>query len=430
MPFAETPTILPLERFAQILGINPVHFAGGSGGDVWPTAAYCGQVWPQYTWQVPDTMVSREEVAQAIFSAEQDITRALGYPPGLSYIGPETHSLNALFGVYPGDPHWSAGSRWTARLLKLRNGKIVGGGQQTPITNYGALIPLVYDDIDGDGYDEIARIPNPEADPATKPDLRNWRFFMPDEDSMAAEIGDPVELRSARVRTIAGVHFIEFDSWHLFRRQLLTFVPAITGFQKVPIEQPGSYVSGVYAVFDAGNELPAAVLKWPPGTACGEDACPICSNSLASVDGCLAIADAHLGMVYPVPGTCTDGVWTAAPICNRAYPNDLTVWYRAGLTSKAFEAGTTSDPLDNYWAQTIAWLAASRLDKPVCGCTNVQAVVSELQRDLAVADNNNNMPNVDFNLLGNPFGTRVGEVRAWKRVAHFANDQIMDSGTI
>lgn len=428
MPFAETPTTLSLERFAQIIGVNPVHFAGGAGSEVWPTSVHCGQVWPQYTWQVPDNIVSREELAIAIRSAEDDIARVLGYPPGLTWAGPETISLISFWNPGVAFRNWLTTGDGTARLIKLQHGEIRAGGQETPVTTYGPLRPVTYLDVDGDTYAEVARFANPETDPTVKPDLRNWRFFLPDQDALAAEIGDPVEIRGARIRTIAGLHYVEFDAWQLFRKQLLTATPILSGFSPVAIDQPGSYVTGLYAVKDEGNDLPAARVRWTQGHICGQSACPACASTTA--DGCLAIADSHLGLVYPVLGSCVDGVWTQNEVCACGNPSEMTVWYRAGLTSKVYEAGNTQDPLDPYWAQTIAFLAAARLEKPVCGCTNVQTVMTELRRDLALADGNDNIPNTDFELLGNPFGTRVGEVKAWRRTMHFANQQVMDSGVI
>lgn len=424
MAFASTPTLLSLDRFAKILGINPVHFSGASGSEVWPVKAYCGAIWPQYTWQVSDNIVSREEVAESIRDAEADIKRVLGYSPALTWEGPEVINLRAFWNDRAPFHTWQWTHEQTPRLHKLLWGKVRAGGQPTPITSYGALRTLTYLDVDGDTYKEVARIANPVA-PAL-PNLSEWRFFMPDVDANGVEIGDPVELTGARIRTLAGVHYIEFDAWTLLRKQLLTMTPVLNGFQPVAIEPSGNYVSGVYAVRETSNALPAARVRWAQMGTCHTGTCPACASQ--TQDGCLSIADSHLGMVWPQLGTCVNNVWVPDMGHACTNPVDMTVWYRAGATSKEYEAGRTTDPLDDYWAQTIAYLAAARLDKPVCGCTNVQSIVAELQRDLTRSDANNRTTTVDFNVLSNPFGTRMGEVKAWRRTMHFANQQIMDAG--
>lgn len=57
------PTLLSLPYYAQIMGINPVHFQGAAGDDVWPAGGVCGDVWPRYSWQYADR-VSHEDLAR------------------------------------------------------------------------------------------------------------------------------------------------------------------------------------------------------------------------------------------------------------------------------------------------------------------------------------------------------------------------------
>jgi hypothetical protein len=109
------------------------------------------------------------------------------------------------------------------------------------------------------------------------------------------------------------------------------------------------------------------------------------------------------------------------------HPSEVALWYQAGETDAAYVAGRNRDPLNDYWARTIVWLATARLDKPLCGCGNVTLFFDEMRRDLARQDRNSSSV-VDFGLLSNPFGTRVGEMRAWHRVANLANGQVMEAG--
>ncbi len=47
-------TLLSLPRFARMVGIAPLHFAGATASSlnpaVFPTGSSCGDVWPRYDW--------------------------------------------------------------------------------------------------------------------------------------------------------------------------------------------------------------------------------------------------------------------------------------------------------------------------------------------------------------------------------------------
>ena len=67
---------------------------------------------------------------------------------------------------------------------------------------------------------------------------------------------------------------------------------------------------------------------------------------------------------------------------------------------------------------SIAQIATARLQKPLCSCSNVTALADEWRQDVAVSGPGGVMMTED--ILNNPFGTRRGEVLAWKRVSKLA----------
>src|SRR3990172_8866390 len=75
-----TPTLLPLYRFAQIVGLHPLHFMGVDANIGSAESRVCIEPIFQYTWQHSDA-ISREELALAIFEAEREIANELGYWP-------------------------------------------------------------------------------------------------------------------------------------------------------------------------------------------------------------------------------------------------------------------------------------------------------------------------------------------------------------
>lgn len=145
MTRASTPTLLSLDRWARILGFNPVHFAGAVGSSIWPANGSCEEVWPQHSWQTTSDIIGREEVAAEIYIAEQDIKRALGCSPGLTWETEEAHAWNPI--NYP--------NRFT--ITELGFGEVVAQGQRaTSVIEDGAA--TVFSDPDGDGWDERVTI--------------------------------------------------------------------------------------------------------------------------------------------------------------------------------------------------------------------------------------------------------------------------------
>ena len=77
MARAETLTKLPLDRWAQLMGINPMHFNGVFHPDSPPTV--CQQPWLQHPWQAADRL-GREDIANAIaFLASREADFVTGH---------------------------------------------------------------------------------------------------------------------------------------------------------------------------------------------------------------------------------------------------------------------------------------------------------------------------------------------------------------
>lgn len=416
MARASTVTLLSLDRYAKILGLSPVHFNGAAGGAIWPATGSCTMIWPQYAWQTDEMIISREELAESIYEAEQDIKRVLGYSPALTWEENERHpyikdfdSSNYIHGIYGADNR--------LRITNARYGEINAAGRRAV-----ALIDtpsVTYTDDDGDGYKETATI----ACNTTLTDVRELKVYF------EGYYGDQEwEVRDVRSKSIAsGVLTVVVDSWQLINPTLWEAHPSSNGFQAIAIETAGNYVVEVDVYREYNDMTQAGATLYWENAFCNSSACVGCTQ--ASHDGCFRIKDAHLGVVVPLPATynALTSAWDVTQVSACNAPSEVALWYRAGKIDKAYERSKTYDPLGQYWATTIAWLATARLAKPLCGCGNVQAVANDLRTDLARNSREANYT-VDLNVLSNPFGTRNGEIRAWKRVAHLANEQIMDSG--
>ena len=124
-----------------------------------------------------------------------------------------------------------------------------------------------------------------------------------------------------------------------------------------------------------------------------------------------------MGIVSPVPATydSSEEQWEWASYLHPDVPAQVKFWYHAGEIDDRWLSGQTCEQLSEYWATTIAMLATARLERPLCACNNVTALAEDWRTDLSktTASASYFTPS---DVIGNPFGTRKGEVMAWQRV--------------
>lgn len=395
MSRANIPTLLSLDRFARMINLSPVHFSGAYGSTIWPVSNGCEDLWPQHAWQAVEIISSREMVAEAIHDAEWDIIHALGYSPAPRFFVHESHPYHLRY-----DGVWQQ-----HRRLHTKFGKVLSGGVRGS-TVIEANAEVVYSDEDADNWDETATI----VSPTTVTDVKEIKLYF------AGKSGDPVwEIRPLRSVSISGGNVtIVADSWLFINPVLWERFPTTAGFEGIDIGTTDNFVEeiDVYREF-VDTSLKSVEFWWSPGS-CGE-------LDGATQTGTLLLKDPETGYVMPVPADYTDGSW--GEVCfNPVYPpTGMYFWYYAGLQDDRYLSGNTLDPLSEYWAQTILWLAVSKLEMGVCACGPAQHVFNEYRRDLAIS-NRNERTIVSMQMLDNPFGTRVGAVRAWDRVQKVAGE--------
>lgn len=418
MAWAETVVSLSLDRFAKIMGINPVHFQGASTNTVFPiTRNTCNDLWPQYSWQSSDR-VSRDDLARAIADAEDEIARVLHYFPAPRWTSQEIKMFPRF---YRRDlfKRGATNVRGARTGLRTTWGKIIAPGRRdlSPVgTATTAALTLAYSDSDSDGFFETATV----TLPTTFTSVCELKVYFADHD------GDQEwEIRPARSKSISGgsVTFV-FDSWLFINPALQQAYPTDAGYTTIDITTTANYVTSVevYREFNDTTET-SATFYWepdPPTTnlfcgTCGGVGCEACV--LTTQNGCIYIRDAELGIVVPQPATysVSDAQWGGACFTVCRDPDMVKIWYYSGNYGERFLRGSGCDPLDRHYAEAIAWLATARLERPFCGCANVTALAEYLRQDLARAGE------VSFQIspsdLDNPFGTRRGEIMAWRKVS-------------
>lgn len=147
MARAETKTWLSLDRWAEIVGINPIHFNQLASTEF---PDLCGQPWYQFDWQDADR-VGREAIAQAIRLAERRMSKYLGYnllPDWTDEIVKTPRPASPeLFGN-------AINPRWARKSVNASKSHIISGGiKASTLIEAGAAI--VRTDGDADTYKEL-----------------------------------------------------------------------------------------------------------------------------------------------------------------------------------------------------------------------------------------------------------------------------------
>jgi len=273
---------------------------------------------------------------------------------------------------------------------------------------------MVWSDVDGDGFDEIMTIT--VATTLTSNSTRQIKVYFDGHSTREWEITDPIS-----VDITAGVLTIVFNFWSMIDPALQDVFPSAT-LEALDIYD-AIYVTAVdvYREYTDWSQH-SAEFFWEPRVqtitcaSCGGTGCTACQLTVQC--GCLYVRDVHRGIVVPTPGdwNATDGAWasTAFSLCYE--PDQVKLWYYAGDMDDDYVNGQAVSPLKRQYAEAIAWMATARLERNFCNCGALTALATDLRKDLSFLgrDSSYIVPDRD---LDNPFGTRKGEVMAWRRLS-------------
>ena len=406
MSRADTLTKLPLASWAKQMGVNPLHFAGVNIPEM-QVSVVSTQAWYQHRWQDNDR-VSREEVAEAIRSAEDDIEELLGYRllpswdvdewiPTTRYYRPEMVNVNDrdVRGRWQHvEPHWGF---FLTGGVEARDAISLG----VPIAWSSTKLPTTYKDR---GTVSAA---------TTVTDPAEIRLFY------TGKSGAPEwEIRPINVSIAGGTATITFN-------RELVITEAIMEAQ-TPGEGSNMFADGeddaqfetfvdVYRVYNDPQQQ--ASLLWEPETA------------HVDVEGFeYTVQTAALAMhgdprwpavtYRPATWNATTLAWDYATYAKSQQPDLVRLWYYSGFQDK--RSSTPKLTMDKGLARAVSVMAAARLSKNTCGGVDM----SHWQADLGAEEADGlSRKGVPANQLSNPFGTRMGEVTAYRAVRPRAKGQ-------
>jgi hypothetical protein len=394
MAVASTSTLLPLDRFAAVLGIHPLHFNQVDANIGSASSRVCIEPIYQYSWQHSDA-ISREELALSIMEAEDDISQVLGYKPAVTWEADERVEL-----VHRPDTWLSHG--WDIRgdrmSVKTKYGYVVSGGRkQTTLIDDD--VAIAWSDTDSDGYKETATVV--VATSVTDPDEISVRY--PDQD-------ESWEIRPTHVTISGGNATIVFHREQAVIKTKLESLDANT----LSGLTDANFLDKVDVYRKYNDPSVQVQFVWrSDNLGCFECSGGGCTNcALILQNGCMTVKDAKLGIVILAPGTwnATDQLFDATvfTVCRR--PDYVNLWYRAGRHD--------GSSMMRRWELAIAKLAISKLDRNICSCKAVSDVQAhwnvDLRRSVASTAQSVNYRVTGYELENNPFGTTVAAMDVWR----------------
>ena len=419
-------TLLSLADYGKIMGITPPHLWQGASATIF--ADNCKGVWYAHDWQ-SGKQISRESLAYAILQAESDIADVLGYWPAPKWISKEITNYPQY---YRRDMFGNGKTtRGLYKSVEAGWGKFISPGRRA-VTLIADSTTVTYSDEDSDGYSETATI---TVNNVTVSDVCELKVYFEDKSGL-----QEWEIRPPKSKTLSGgILTVVFDAWLLLDPDLQEAYPNTNDpLEPIDILTASNYVStvDVYREY-TDTTVASAEFSWLPDPSNGI-LCPVCGSSGTCVacanttqDGCISVLDVVTGMVVPQPATydSDNAQWNGVCWSECREPDTVKIWYYAGELDEYYLRGTRCDPLKNSFKQAIAWLATARLDRNVCGCSNVIDLFEDLRRDLALSEPEGGSYFVSDDNINNPFGTRKGEIMAWNKIKNLT-EQVPDLAMI
>lgn len=406
-------THLSLDRYARIIGVvSPPHFWGAYNDTIFPLQGTCDVVVPRHGWQLP-LVASREEILEQIVIAEEELAGFLGYYVAPTFVKDEVHKYPKPF-----DPMVSSSGGLNVaafeKSIKTRSARVLSQGIRT-LTLIGTATTsgssLTYTDEDGDGTIETVTV----TMATTQTSLCEIKCYVTGTE------GDPAwELRHPRSKYFDGSGNVvfQFYVWQFIDPDIDARFNTADDYRAIDYTDTSNLMSSVDIYHeDIDNTQSSARFYWESDPDCVTVGTVTDVGSLLVQDGVAIIRSAEAGLLVPRMATydSDQSLWTADDWTVGRDPDMARVSYYAGDVSQAYLAGTTCDPLKEVYAKAIAYMATARLNKSICSCAGVVQFFENLQRDLAEAVDGSRFA-VGFTDLENPFGTRQGELMAWRLI--------------
>lgn len=396
-------TLIPLDRAAAILGIDPYHF-NSILTLMRPENTACDDVWLQAAWQRYG-QASRDDLAIALKSAEDLTTKYLGYSPVPRWFEDEEKLPAKPFAVELTNIR-SINARGAYKSVRTNSGYVIEFGKKTKsLVEAGATI--TYSDGDGDGYAELATVNINTV--VTEP--QEIRAYFPDESGT-----DSWEIRPITISITSGVATITFPKYlvPLPNKWIIGPTADDPRWRAIDGDNAANFVEtvDVYRVYTAPAEQATFYHSAALCTEDDED-----GDGFVTGTGRLKLRDSRLGLVSYEPATWDTDDSKFVARCN-AYPDPerMLISYRAG-----FKSPDVIQPLiqmDALWERAIVYYAFTLLDRASNICDNTQNIYEHMSEDLALSEGQRSF-SLSFKDMQNPLGTTRAAIKLWRMIEQY-----------
>lgn len=398
MARANVKTWLSLDEWAEIMGFDPLAFNQLSSNSL-PKNTVCGDIFFQFDWQHSDR-IGRETIAQAIQEAEQEIAGEVGYnlvpdwsvAERLPYPRP---SLPEAFG-------YGINVRGMLKSVEATKGHVISGGVKAK-SLIAAGAAIVRSNLDSDSFSETCTV----TVPTTVTDVNEIHAYYPSQNG-----DDGWEIRPIKVTLSGGNAIITFKIWQVVKADKLEIFNA----QVLDADLAATYETtvDVYRIYNDPSTQLQFMWENLPDCNCGNSSCVACQ--LATQAGCFHLRDERMGFVVPAPGSwnaSTQSFDTAEWSACRE-PDQIRLWYYSGNRDNSLARPYVE--LAPVWKKAIAFYAASKFERDVCGCSNVNQWIAKLRRDAAFSSMQEGGFNVTAEQASNRLGTTMGALYAYRQI--------------
>lgn len=418
----ETPwNLLPLEDWRQVLSYNPFHFWQLANATV-PVTSMCNTIVRQYAWQAAQA-VGRAEIRQAILTAEDRLREYLGYSVAPHYRMESLAWPQYWDRQFEQGGYWAADARW--KTVQLSEGYIHAVGVETlSVVQLEATVS--YSDEDSDGlYDTFT------LSAATSVfDEEEIAVYFSACDRLDGEgPGEKYRIAPVNVTIASGILTVKGRAWQCVKPILYEGVgtaaldPDTLTNLAAALDIYQRYTSTAGNTFDTAQAvLIWETRPWPYWATSGISDPTGYATDPAGMAYALArvgIRNARMGVVgigETVYDAATDS-WSMVDWDGGRPPDRVLVRYCAGFPT---ENGRVASSL----RQIVARLAAAELTRPICACENANQELYHWQFDLSRAGGaNDEQYSVSGDTLLNPFGTRRGQVYAWRQALNLRQER-------
>lgn len=393
-------------RYMQMHPWHSMQLATIGPNSIIPVTSSCNGLIYEYAWQSVD-QAGREDIRRAITYAEKQWNEQAHYParPTFKTVTLEWPKMGnkTLVNYSPIDMtgHWMN--------IKLPDGHVSKVGYEHITTPQACAI--TYSDLDGDGLFETATVTATVPAGTTEDELyitfQSADFIYP--------YTPPIPARSASI--VGTTATITIDTYNLVRPIVYTMPnsrPLNPTVLPPSVDSPFATTIDVARRFcdDSGTTIDTAqaVLIWESlpaplwATVISAGNYPDPSAKAYAIAR-MGIRDGVAGIVYGGEAVydSTSGEWSGrANFSNCKPPDRIMIRYLAGRESSHID-------------MAIAQLSAANLSRPICACQPANKELYHWQTDLARVGGTNELYSVPSDIV-NPFGSRRGQVYAWRTI--------------